>query len=163
MGAVYFYHITRSPLDVTLTALLQKSRARGWRVVVRGTSSERMEWLDERLWTHPEESFLAHGLAGGADAARHPVLLTTGAEVDNGAACLLTIDGAAPAASELAAFERVCILFDGNDPAAVALAREQWRALTATGASAQYWSEAGGHWEKKAETQGQGGRAPRQG
>jgi DNA polymerase-3 subunit chi len=47
--------------------------------------------------------------------------------------------------------ERVCILFDGNDDAAVQVARGQWKALTGAGCAAQYWSEAGGRWEKKAE------------
>jgi DNA polymerase-3 subunit chi len=49
------------------------------------------------------------------------------------------------------ALERVCILFDGNDGRAVEGARAQWRALTGAGCAAQYWSEASGRWEKKAE------------
>jgi DNA polymerase-3 subunit chi len=47
---------------------------------------------------------------------------------------------------------RVCILFDGNDDAALDTARGQWKALTRAGCSAQYWSEESGRWEKKAET-----------
>jgi DNA polymerase-3 subunit chi len=47
--------------------------------------------------------------------------------------------------------ERVCVLFDGNDPSAVETARGQWRNLTGAGCSAQYWSEESGRWEKKAE------------
>ena len=44
------------------------------------------------------------------------------------------------------------VLFDGNDPAAVEAARGQWRRLTGAGAKAQYWAEAGGRWQKKAES-----------
>jgi DNA polymerase-3 subunit chi len=47
--------------------------------------------------------------------------------------------------------ERVCILFDGNATASLDAARVQWKALTDAGCSAQYWSEASGRWEKKAE------------
>ena len=55
------------------------------------------------------------------------------------------------AAAEVAALERVCILFDGNDEAAVGMARGQWKALTDAGIAAQYWSEASGRWEMKAQ------------
>ena len=33
------------------------------------------------------------------------------------------------------------ILFDGNDPQALALAREQWRALKEQGHDATYWQQ----------------------
>lgn len=151
MGAVWFYHLTRSPLEATLPMLLGKSRAAGWRVAVRGTDRERIAWLDERLWRGDAE-FLPHGVAGGEFDADQPVLLTTDAAVPNGAACLMAIDGAEVTPEEVSAMERVCILFDGNDPAALARARDQWKALTGAGAAAAYWSEEAGRWEKKAET-----------
>ena len=150
MAAARFYHLTRRPLEATLPVLIEKSLAAGWRVAVRGTSAERLEWLDERLWLEPEDGFLPHGVAGGPHDADQPVLLTTGAAA-NGAACLMAIDGAEVAAQEAGAFERVCILFDGHDPEAVSHARAQWSALTGAGLSAQYWSEQAGRWEMKAE------------
>ena len=64
----------------------------------------------------------------------------------------MSVHGAEVSATEIAALERVCILFDGNDPEALDHARGQWKALKAAGASAQYWSEESGRWEKKAET-----------
>ena len=36
MGAAYFYHLTRAPLEVTLPMLLGKAQQAGWRVAVRG-------------------------------------------------------------------------------------------------------------------------------
>jgi DNA polymerase-3 subunit chi len=152
MGAAWFYHLTKAPLEATLPMLLARSRAAGWRVVVRGTDPARIAWLDEKLWLGGDEAFLPHGVAGGEFDADQPVLLTVGREVPNGAACLMAIDGAEVAPGEVAAMERVCILFDGNDEAAVLRARAQWKALTAAGCPAAYWSEEGGRWEKKAET-----------
>jgi DNA polymerase III subunit chi len=152
MGAAWFYHLTRAPLEATLPMLLDKARGAGWRVAIRGTDPGRIEWLDGKLWLLGDNAFLPHGVAGGAFDADQPVLLTTGAEVPNGAACLMAIDGAAVGPEEVAAMERVCILFDGNDPAAVEAARAQWRALTGAGCAAAYWSEESGRWEKKAET-----------
>lgn len=148
MGAVYFYHLTRTPLEATLPVLLEKSLAAGWRVAVRGTDAGRMEWLDERLWQG--DGFLPHGRSGGPHDDLQPVLLTTG-EAGNAATCVMAIDGAEITAGEVAGLERACILFDGNDPAAVEAARNQWRALTGAGVAAQYWSQESGSWAKKAE------------
>lgn len=152
MGAAYFYHLTRHPLEKTLPMLLDKARGAGWRVAVRGTDRARMEWLDEKLWVGPEDGFLAHGLAGAPHENRQPVLLTTVQDCPNSPQCLMSVDGAEVAPHEVTKFERVCVLFDGNDEAALNVARSQWKALTDAGCSAQYWSEAAGKWEKKAET-----------
>ncbi|SEK41315.1 DNA polymerase III, chi subunit [Roseovarius azorensis] len=151
MGAVYFYHLTRKPLEETLPALLHKALRAGWRVAVRGREAARLEWLDEKLWLDPEDGFLPHGIAGGPHDADQPVLLTLGAECPNGAVCVMAVDGAEVSAQEVQALERVCILFDGNDDAAIRAARGQWKALTGAGCAAQYWSEETGRWEKKAE------------
>ncbi|MEI2804985.1 DNA polymerase III subunit chi [Albidovulum sp.] len=154
MGQAMFYHLTRSPLEAALPMLLAKSLQSGWHVVVRGTDAQRLDRLDRVLWTGSDEGFLPHGVAGGRHDALQPVLLTTGREAPNGAQCLMAVDGAEVTAGDCAALTRVCILFDGNDPAAVEHARGQWKALTGAGVPAQYWSEEGGRWQKKAESGG---------
>ena len=151
MGVAYFYHLTRRPMEETLSMLLSKSLQAGWRVAVRGRDPARMAWLDERLWQGEQDAFLPHGVAGGPHDADQPVLLTTGA-AENGASCVMSVDGAAVSAEEVASLDRVCVLFDGDDPEALDVARAQWKALKDAGASAQYWSEESGKWEKKAET-----------
>ena len=153
MGEVYFYHLTRAPLEVTLPLLLDKARAAGWRVLVRGRDRARIDWLDEKLWLTGDDAFVPHGTAGGTHDADQPVLLGTdapGAAPANGAECVMTVDGAAVLADEVARMARVCVLFDGSDPAAVDTARAQWKELTGAGCKAQYWSEESGKWEKKA-------------
>lgn len=149
MGAVFFYHLTRRPLEATLPVLLEKSLAVGWRVAVRAPAQDRLEWLDRALW-QAGEAFLPHGRSSDDHAAAQPILLTLDAAA-NDPACLMSIDGAPVTAAEVAALERACILFDGHDPNAVQHARDQWRSLTEAGVSAQYWSEENGKWEKKAE------------
>ncbi len=151
MGAAYFYQLSRKPLEATLPVLIDRALQQGWRVVVRGTDAARMDWLDQKLWQGPEDQFLPHGLAGGAHDALQPVLLTTAHDAPNGAACLMAIDGAEVTAEETADFERVCILFEGADEAALSGARRQWKTLTSAGVPAQYWSEESGRWEKKHE------------
>lgn len=152
MGAAYFYHLTRTPLEATLPKLLGKARQAGWRVAVRGTSADRMTWLDGKLWLGPEDQFSPHGLAGGVFDAQQPVLLTTSATHPNGAICVMAIDGAKVAVAEVQTLERVCILFDGNDPVAVEATRSQWRMLTSAGCATQYWSQESGAWKKQAES-----------
>ncbi|MAC79183.1 MAG: DNA polymerase III subunit chi [Rhodobacteraceae bacterium] len=151
MGDVYFYHLTRRPLDAVLPMLLDRALQAGWRIAVRGTDARRMSWLDEKLWQGPEEHFLPHGLAGGPHDALQPVLLTADRQDLAGFACAMSVDGADIAPDEVAQLQRACILFDGLDGQAVQHARGQWKALTVAGCKAQYWSEESGRWEKKAE------------
>ncbi len=151
MGAVYFYHLTRQPLEYTLPVLLDRARQAGWKIAVRGTDPARMDWLDERLWQGPEDGFLPHGRAGGPHDAKQPILLTTEMQAANGPSCVMAVDGAPVEPDEVNALDRVCILFDGNDPQAVQHARGQWKALTGAGCAAKYWSEESGRWEMKAE------------
>jgi DNA polymerase-3 subunit chi len=151
MGAAYFYHLTRSPLEVALPLLLGRALQAGWRVAVRGRDPQRMDWLDQQLWLGSPDGFLPHGLAGGPHDAAQPVLLTTATDAPNDPACLMTVDGADLEPAEVIAMARVCVIFDGNDPAALQKARGQWKALTDAGCAAQYWSEESGRWEMKAE------------
>ena len=157
MGEAYFYHLTRSPLEVTLRVLLEKSLAQPWRVTVRCRTDDTLERLDTQLWLG--EGFLPHGRAGGPHDADQPVLLTTGPEggqaggqPGNARDCLVSVEGAGVTAAEVAAHTRVMILFDGHDPGAMETARAQWRTLTDAGAAAKYWSEESGGWKMKAES-----------
>jgi DNA polymerase-3 subunit chi len=146
---VWFYHLERTSLDRALPELLEKTLAKGWRAVVRAKAPDRIEQLDGWLWSYRDETFLAHGLAAEAHAARQPVLLTTGFETPNGAQVLFLIDDAEPGSLE--GFERCLFLFDGQDATAVGAARARWKALKAQGAPISYWkqNERGG-WEKAA-------------
>lgn len=150
MGAVYFYHLTDSPLEATLPMLVSKAREAGWRVLVRGPDPALLARLDDVLWQGPVDGFVPHGLAGGPHDADQPVLLGTEVAA-NGFACVMSVGGAAVTAEEVGALERSCILFDGHDGAALDHARGQWKALTGAGVAAQYWAQDGGRWIKKAE------------
>ena len=149
MGAVYFYHLTERPLEATLPVLIGKALEAGWRVAVRGRDDALLERLDKQLWQG--DGFLPHGRSGGPHDADQPVLLTIDAAT-NAATCLMSVGGADITAAEVQSSDRACVLFDGADEAAVEHARTQWRTLTDAGVAAQYWSEDGGRWQKKAES-----------
>ena len=150
MTEVLFYHLQRQPLERVLPTLLERSLERGWRVVVQASSDERVEALDAHLWTYRDDSFLPHGTAREAEAAEQPVLLTTGEHNPNGAQVRFLIDGA-PVPADAAAYERIVLLFDGEDEDAVAAARACWGEVKAQGFEATYWQpDEQGRWVKKA-------------
>ncbi|OYU16845.1 MAG: DNA polymerase III subunit chi [Rhodobacteraceae bacterium PARR1] len=151
MGVAMFYHLTRSSPAETLAALLPRAVSQGWRVMIRSPDRAALARLDTALWTDPPDSFLPHGMEGGPHDADQPVLLGQGAAV-NGAKGLFLLDGAEVSVAEVQPMERVWLLFDGGDGAAVQAARVKWKTLTAAGIAAQYWSEESGRWQKKADS-----------
>jgi DNA polymerase III subunit chi len=152
MGTAMFYHLTRSTPEDTVTSLLGRAVGMGWRIMIRGSDATRLDRLDAQLWLHPENSFLPHGRAGAPNDADQPVLLGNG-PITNNATAMLLLDGAEVSLLEAQSLTRVWLIFDGQDDAAVAAARAQWKALTDAGVAAQYWSEETGKWQMKAEKQ----------
>lgn len=148
MTEIGFYHLQSTPLERALPKLLERGLAAGYRIVVIAGSRERVEHLDAVLWTYDDASFLPHGSRRDGEAQRQPVWLTEEDENPNGAAMLVLIDGASSA--HLATFKRCLDLFDGNDEAAVAAARERWRLAKAATHELTYWQETGSGWAKKA-------------
>jgi DNA polymerase III subunit chi len=143
-----FYHLQRAPLDKVLPGLLEKSLQRGWRCAIQGPA-ERLRVLDDTLWTYTDEGFLPHGLES-EDGARQPIVLVTHEGNPNQAAIRFLIDGA-PLPPDAARYERIVLMFDGNDAEAVQGAREHWREAKTLGFSATYWQQTDeGRWEKKA-------------
>ena len=152
MGVAYFYLLTESTVEQTLPSLISRAQGQGWQIELRGVDPGRMAALDAALWLGPEDSFLPHGLAGGPHDAAQPVLLTVGAGTTR--ACVMCIEGAEVSPAEVQAAQRVCILFDGHDEAALARARAQWKGLTDAGCAAQYWAQELQRWVMKAEAAG---------
>lgn len=145
-----FYHLTRSGLAETVGTIVTRALGQGWRVMLRCPDEGLAHRLDEALWL-PEEGFLPHARAtGGAADARQPVLIGPGRAV-NGARGLILVAGAEVEPEDLPGLDRVWVLFDGGDEAAVAHARDQWRTLTGQGLAAQYWTDETGAWAKKSE------------
>jgi DNA polymerase-3 subunit chi len=149
MTEILFYHLQRHPLERVLPALVEKSLERGWRVVVQAASEERVEALDAHLWIFRDDSFLPHGTWREAEAAEQPVLLTVNDSNPNGAAVRFLVDGASVPV-DAAGYERIVLLVDGNDPDAVAAARERWSEGRAKGFEVTYWqADENGRWQRK--------------
>jgi DNA polymerase-3 subunit chi len=146
---VNFYQLASKPLDSVLPRLLEKAVAAGYRVVVRSADADVLARLDAALWTYDPASFLPHAI-DGPFAAAQPILLTGGEGAANAADLLVVVDGVVP--GDLAAYRRTLYLFDGNDEAALGLARRHWKAIRELdGVTPVYWRETErGGWEKAA-------------
>ena len=150
MTEVLFYHLTESRLEQALPDLLERSLARGWRVVVQCSSVERRDALDNHLWTYREDSFLPHGSDAESTGALQPVLLTVDPKQRaNEPHVRFLVDGAVP--DTLQGYVRAVYLFDGHDAEQLDTARGRWKVEKGEGHAVTYWQQTEeGRWVKKA-------------
>lgn len=149
MTEVLFYHLQNMSVENVLPPLLEKSLERGWRVVVQSTSPERADALDAHLWTYRDDSFLPHGTWRATDAQDQPILLVIEEHNPNGASVRFLIDNAAlPANSN--SYERMVLLFNGEDEEALVAARAAWTDCKARGFEVTYWqADERGRWQRR--------------
>ena len=149
MTEVLFYHLQKMSLETVLPPLLEKSLQRGWRVVVQSTSQERTDALDAHLWTYRDDSFLPHVTSRAGDLADQPIILAVEEGNPNGAHVRFLIDNAAlPADSE--SYERLVLVFNGDDADSLASARSAWTACKSRGFEVTYWrADERGRWRRQ--------------
>jgi DNA polymerase-3 subunit chi len=144
MTEIRFYHLTRKTLEQALPELLEKTHERGLKAVVMTGSPERAEALTQLLWTYSPNGFLPHGNAKDGNADMQPIWITAEDERPNNADYLFLTDGATSA--RLSEYARVCDLFDGNDPDALAAARRRWSEEKKDGHRLSYWQQTDKGW-----------------
>jgi DNA polymerase III subunit chi len=150
MTEILFYQLKGQSLEQVLPPLIQKSLERGWRVAVQASSDERIEALDAHLWTWRDDAFVPHGTWRDAEAAQQPVLLTLDETNPNGAAVRFLVEGASMP-GDLAAYQRLVVLFDGEDPEALEEARARWSKAKEVGFTVTYWlADKNGRWQRQA-------------
>jgi len=149
MTEVLFYHLQDMTLENVLPPLLEKSLERGWRVVVQATSEERAEALDAHLWTYREDSFLPHATWRVADAEDQPIILAVEEGNPNRANVRFLVDNA-PLPADSGVYDRVVLLFNGEDADALAAARQSWADCKARGFDVTYWqADERGRWQRR--------------
>ena len=150
MADVRFYALQRRALEEALIERLEEGIGEGVRVMIQASGPEQVSALDERLWTFRDESFLAHGVADAADAARQPVLIGDGPDNANGASWRIFVGGADPQPCFAeSAWARVIVIFDDSDEASKMGARKHWAAAKAAGHVMSFWRESDdGAWRK---------------
>ena len=144
MTEIRFYHLTRKSLEQVLPEFLEKTLERGLKAVVMTGSAERAEALTQYLWTYDPNRFIPHGNAKDGNAEMQPVWLTPDDERPNKAEFLFLTDGAVSA--KASDYTRVCDIFDGNDPEALAAARRRWTEAKKDAHDLTYWQQTDKGW-----------------
>jgi DNA polymerase-3 subunit chi len=143
---VDFYQLADSPAEQVIASIAEKVLESGGRLLVVAEDEALLARLDRILWDQGAASFLPHGLAGGADDARQPILLTTSPDAPNQARNMLIADGNWREAA--LTYDRSFYLFDD---ATLEGARLAWKLLAGReGVERRYWAQEGGKWVKKA-------------
>ena len=143
---VDFYQLGGASPDSVIAALAGKLIGEGQRLLVVAADEALLARLDRQLWDQGAASFVPHGIAGGSDDARQPVLLSTAVDAPNLARNLLIADGEWRDAA--LGFERAFFLFDGDTLEAARLA---WKLLSGReGVERHYWANEDGKWVEKA-------------
>ncbi len=149
MTEVLFYHLQNQPLEGVLPTLLERSLQRGWRVVVQAGSEERVDALDGHLWTYRDDSFLPHVTFRERDLSDQPIVLMVSDANPNAASVRFLVDNAT-LPTDAADYERVVLIFNGDDEEALQGARSAWKDSRARGLDVTYWQmDEGGRWVRR--------------
>ena len=143
---VDFYQLGRTPFEQVIASLAEKLLARDSRLLIVAEDETLLARLDRMLWDQGSASFLPHGLAGGTDDARQPILLSTSPDAPNLARNMLIADGQWREAA--LSYDRAFYLFDKD---ALESARLAWKLLAGReGVERHFWAQdEDGRWVEK--------------
>jgi len=143
---VDFYQLEATPLEQVVATLAEKVLGSGGRLLVVAGDEAVLGRLNRLLWDQGPTSFLPHGIVGGADDARQPILLSTSEDAPNLARNILIADGNWRDAA--LSFDRAFHLFDAET---VEEARLAWKLLSGReGVERNFWAREDGKWVQKA-------------
>lgn len=142
---VDFYQLGDGPAESVIAAIAAKLSAAGERLLIVASDEGQLVRLDRLLWSEDPEGFLPHGLAGGVDDARQPILLSTSEDAPNLARNMLIADG--QWRESALSFDRSFFLFGAETLEAARLA---WKLLSGRGGvERRYWANEQGKWVQK--------------
>jgi DNA polymerase-3 subunit chi len=143
---VDFYQLAGTPPEQVVATLAEKVLENDGRLLIVAEDEAQLARLDRQLWDQGSQSFLPHGVAGGTDDARQPILLSTSPDAPNQARNMLIADGQWREAA--LTYDRSFYLFDNETLEGARLA---WKLLSGRdGVERRYWAREGGKWVKKA-------------
>ena len=141
-----FYQLGGTPPEQVIASIADKILAQDGRLLIVASDEGALARLDRQLWDQGAASFLPHGIAGGTDDARQPILLSTSPDAPNLARNLLIADGEWRDAA--LAYDRSFYLFDG---VTLEGARLAWKLLAGReGVERRYWAQVDGRWKQQA-------------
>src|SRR5437763_12594225 len=90
---VDFYQLGGTPPEQVIANLAEKVLERDGRLLIVAEDEPFLARLDRMLWDQGATSFIPHGLVGGAEDARQPILLSNSPDAPNLARNMLIADG----------------------------------------------------------------------
>lgn len=142
---VDFYQLGATPPEAVVASLADKLLASGGRLIIVAEDENFLARLDRMLWDQGPASFLPHGLAGGTEDARQPILLSTSPDAPNVARNMLIADGVWR--DSALSYDRAFILFGSS---MIEEARRAWKSLgRREGVERRYFAQEEGEWVKK--------------
>jgi len=144
---VDFYQLGDSAVEQVIASIATKLLNDEARLLIIAEEEGWLARLDRQLWDQHPTSFMPHGVAGGADDARQPILLSTTADAPNRARNILIADGLWRDAA--LAYDRAFYLFEA---ATLEGARTAWKLLAGReDVERRYWAQDdSGKWQSKA-------------
>ena len=143
---VDFYQLAGTPAEQVIATLAEKVLEADGRLLIVAGDEVQLARLDRLLWDSGPTSFLPHGVAGGADDARQPILLSTSPDAPNQARNMLIADGQWRDAA--LSYDRSFYLFDSSTLDGARLA---WKQLAGReGVERRYWAQVDGRWKQQA-------------
>ncbi|MFL6729602.1 MAG: DNA polymerase III subunit chi [Sphingomicrobium sp.] len=143
---VDFYQLGGSAPEQVIASISEKITAQDGRLLVVAADEGALTRLDRQLWDQGAASFLPHGIAGGPNDARQPILLSTSPDAPNLARNVLIADGEWREA--VLAYDRAFYLFDTTT---LESARLAWKLLAGRdGIERRYWAQTEGRWKQQA-------------
>ena len=143
---VDFYQLAGTALEGVIASIAEKILAGDGRLLVVADDEALLGRLDRVLWDQGTTGFLPHGVAGGSDDSRQPILLSTSLDAPNQARTMLIADGVWREAA--LTYDRSFYLFDEST---LESARLAWKSLAdREGVERRYWAQENGKWVKKA-------------
>lgn len=144
----WFYHLEASTVEGVLPGLLEKTRQKGWRALVKLPKRQLSE-IDDYLWTYKDDSFLPHGRDDEPMAYHQPITLSAAAKTAEGHQAVFLLGGTE--IENMNGVQRCMIMINGRSEEDVLRERARWKALKDKGASLSYYQQNDrGGWEKKA-------------
>jgi DNA polymerase III subunit chi len=142
---VDFYQLAGAPAEQVIASIAEKVLGSDGRLLIIAEDQAFLSRLDRMLWDEGATSFLPHGIVGGADDARQPILLSTSPDAPNQARNMLIADGTWRDAA--LTFDRSFSLFDSGTLDGARLA---WKQLAGReGVERRYWARQDGKWVRK--------------
>ena len=142
---VDFYQLGAAPIEQVIASIAGKLLAEDNHLLLVADDEQLLGRLDRLLWDQGPANFLPHGLAGGADDSRQPILLSATTDAPNRARNLLIADGEWREAA--LTFDRAFYLFDNDTLEGARLA---WKLLSGRDeVERRYWAQEDGKWVQK--------------